>query len=128
PASSCSARTDLLLCSARPFLRREPHWPPRSGRTTVAAALAALASTQWVHPRIRRPHLLRLLPGTLNLHQLALPDPPTPLHRFPPLPLVIHHLRPKRKNPALHRLHRMNRAAAFSQKMTLRFARNAQPQ
>lgn len=76
---------------------------------------------------MRRPHLIGLRPYRLDLHQRTPVDPRTIPGRLPPLPPALDHLRPKRKNPALHRLHRMNRAPIRPQKRTLRIPGNAQP-
>ena len=73
------------------------------------------------------PHFFSLRPSIFDLHQRTFIDPRAVVRQFPPLPAAFHHLRPEGKNPALHRLDGMNRAAARNQKYALRVPRNPQP-
>jgi hypothetical protein len=64
-------------------------------------------------------HIVRDHSRDLNLHELALPDPRTPLTGVPPVSLVAHQFRPERKRSALKRLRLMHGTAAIFQKFAL---------
>ena len=80
-----------------------------------------------IQPRVSLTHFLGQRTSSLNLHQLSLPDPRTPLPRLLPFFAVLHQLRPERKDPALSRLSRMNRAAIGPQEAALCISWSPQP-
>ena len=80
-----------------------------------------------IQPRISLSHFLRQPPSRFDLHQLPLPDARTPRPSLLPLFPTLHQLRPERKDPALSRLSRMNRAPIRAQEATLRISRSSQP-